>query len=232
MTSVDILKMLQAKVGSADWSKWQIHRWHFYDYVRYPNAGTNQLIFFANALGSTDPNSLLQKSLEETNIPKTRSFGQVYFIIQEIRTHISILPKGRQHATIVALTTWIGNNALTLSRTLERLSHQGVLQVKIGQKDYFDIERPFQNAPPGFGPTIIQHASMAATAPNIWFKQSSFKRDVWAVSPPQMVEPEQTVEVTIDFPNANSPAIAQISGVDPRVDIGVIFDGYIARAAQ
>jgi len=231
MNSAEVLKTLQGRIGSADWTKWQTHRWQFYDYVRYPVAGTGQLLFFVNPLGSADPTSTQAKTLEETNCPKPRSFGQVYFIIQQIRTHIHMLAKGRQGATPAASGTYMTLMSPAF-RTLERLAHQGVFKMAIGQKDYYDIDQPFINAPPGIGIKITQHASMASGAPVIWFKVSDDARNVYNLSPPQLIEPEMVLDVSINFPNANSPAISQISSTDVRVNVGVILDGYIARPAQ
>lgn len=230
--STQIISQLQNRIGSANWQNWQTHRWQFYDYVRYNVAGVSQLQFFVNPQGAADPVSTNGKSLEETNCPKARSFGQVYFVIQQIRTHIDLLPKSRQATGIKDQNNLIGNLWSPTMKTLERLSHQGVLNIKIGQKDYYDIDQPFINCPPGFGPQITQHASYANTSPSVWFLQSDRLGDVYNVTPPQMIEPEQTIDLTIDFPNANSPAIAQVNSTDVRLNIGVILDGYIARPAQ
>ncbi len=232
MNSAEVLKVLQGRIGSADWTKWQTHRWQFYDYVRYPVAGTGQLLFFVNPIGAADPVSTNAKTLEETNCPKPRSFGQVYFIVQQIRTHIHLLAKGRQHATIAALTNWVALSSIIPMRTLMYLAHQGVLKVSIGQKDYYDIDQPFLNAPPGMGVKITQHANALSAATGMWFKVSDDIRNVYNLSPPQLIEPENVLDVSINFPNANSPVMAQVSGVDVRVNIGVILDGFIARPAQ
>lgn len=235
MNSVDILAMLQRKVGSAQWNQWQIHRWAFWDYVRLPVAGTNQLTLFAVAQGGSDPTSALLKTLEQTNMPKAGSFGQVYFVIQQIRTHISYLPRSRQNAAIQAVATNIWNESSAIQQLIAQLATQGVLNIKIGQKDYFDIERPFKVCPPGFGVQVEQWAnSNTATGLSKWYQQSTNLDDVWQCTPPQMVEPEQTIQVTIDFPNGNTPTFTDLDAdtTSPAIDIGVIFDGYIARPAQ
>src|SRR5262245_64151385 len=94
--NVELLRTLQDRIGSADWKKWGINRWMYYDYIRYPSAGTNQLPFFVVPNGGTDANSGLQKNGEQTNVQKSRTFGQVFYVIQQIRTHIHVLPKNRQ----------------------------------------------------------------------------------------------------------------------------------------
>lgn len=233
---VQLLRNLQKRIGSANWNQWQIQRWAFYDYVRYTAAGVSSIDFFANALGTTDPVSTLAKTLEQTNLTKTRSFGQVYYIIQQIRTHIHVLPKQRQHATILADTTVVLNEYEDLYKVLYNLLNMGVLQIKIGQKDYFDIVQPFRFCPPGFG-IHLQEIAVAGTVANgqqnMTWQQSPYQNDVYNVTPQQMVEPEQPIEAKITFDNATSTSIAGVvDAVDPRVDIGLIFDGYIVRPQQ
>lgn len=234
----DVLQMLQSRIGSADWSQWQMQRWCFYDYIRYPTAGTTQLTFFANALGATDPVSNLGKTAEQTNVSKSRSFGQVYFIIQQIRSHIHFLPKARQVSGISSDADLLFNALNPMWNAINNLSGQGVLTIKIGQKEYFDVEQPFRFCPPGFGIELYKHASSYVQADSDaqqswWWQQSPDPKDVYSMTPPQMIEPEQTIEVTIDFPNGVSPALTSlVNSVNPAVDIGLIFDGYIARPVQ
>lgn len=226
-----ILNVLTQRLGSADWSKWQIQRWSYFDYVRYPVLGTNQLSFFANALGATDPASGLSKTQEDTNMPKARTFGQQYYIIRQIRTHINILPKNRQQATVAAEADYTGVWAAA-AQWLEQLAGLGVLLVKIGQKDYFNIEQPFKFCPPGFGVDNVIPMGVA-TAINYYNQQSHLNQDVYALTPPQLIEPEQSFEANIDFPFANSPATPELETDEGLlVNIGLIFDGYIARPAQ
>jgi hypothetical protein len=234
MANPNILAVLQSRIGSADWSSWQFHRFIFYDYVRLPATGTNLLTFFANPLGSTDPTSGLAKTLEQTNIVKARSFGQQYFIVQQVRTHVHYLPKSRQGAAVQALTDELYDNVTNMAPDMINMLNNGVLLITIGQKEYIDIVMPFQQAPPGFGLDIKHHAASLSTAhPVEWIVQSSNLRDVWNVTPPQLVEPEQPIDVQISFPLVNSPTWAAITGTTkPNIDVGVLFDGYVARPAQ
>lgn len=238
MNNLQVLSLLQSTYGSANWNNWTVNRWDFYDYVRYPVGGTVSLAFFNIAQGGVDPNSSLAKSLEQCNVPKARSFGQVYFILQQIRVHASILPKARQHATIQADTA-VTYQAMTnmMSKYLE-LTRRGVLNVQIGQKQYFDIEQPLTMAPPGFGIDIKQHASSYVsaaglwTSDSVWVQQNPSSQNVYSLAIPQVIEPEQTVDVTIDYPSTSPVFTGLVDAVDPRIDIGVIFSGYIARPAQ
>jgi hypothetical protein len=117
---------------------------------------------------------------------------------------------------------------------LNDIAHQGVLNIKIGQKEYWDLEQPFTHCPPGFGQQVTQVCGVtAATAGAVkHFQQSPHLEDVFEVTPAQMVEPEQTIEATIDFPNGVSPSLSSLSTAAPYLDIGLILDGYIARPAQ
>jgi hypothetical protein len=236
MIPVKALQTLQRRYGSADWTRWEAQRWQFYDYVRYPLAGTTQLRFFSVALGGQDPNSLLAKTLEQTNLSKGASFGQVYFIIKQIRTHAFFLPKNRQNATIAADADVIYTLMTDAMSKFVELMRDGVLNIEILAKKYFDIERPLVTAPPGFGLTIYQHgSSFLAASPQagIWAVQNPNGSSVYDANPPQVVEPEQSFQVTLDYPNGLSPVFTDlVGGGGPVIDIGVIFDGYIVRPAQ
>ncbi len=233
MNNQAILSILQQRIGSADWTKWQIHRWCFYDYVRLVVAGTGQMVFFANPLGGTDPTSSLAKTTEQCNFPKPRSFGQVYFIIQEIRTHVHVLVKTRQPTGINNLATSVFGGFADMNPALVNLLQQGVLNIGLGQKDYFDIVQPFLNAPPGFGLDVWQWATNRGATPTDYITQSPHGGDVYALSPPQLIDPEQSFNITIDFPAANTPTFLNlVNSASPAIDVGVILDGYIARPAQ
>lgn len=232
MNSVEILQTIQSKIGSANWQDWGIYRWVWYDYVRYPGAGLTELQFFVNSLGTTDPNSGLAKTLEQTNAPKSRSFGQTFFIITQIRTHVHVLPKKRQPAALANDADLLFTSINDMQNALVNLMSNGVLQIKLGQKDYFEIEKPFRRCPPGFGVKIYQHASLGPDQCQ-WSQQSHLQDDVWAVSPAQMIEPEQTIDASVIFPEG-IPAVFTnlVNGATPSVDIGLLLDGYIVRPAQ
>lgn len=233
---VELIRQLQSKIGSANWNNWQMSRFCYYDYVRYTPAGVNTLDFFAVSLGQTDPVSASAKTLEQTNITKTRSFGQVYFIIQQIRTHIHLLPKQRQAAAWIAGTKATWREATAYYKAMYDILNQGVLNIKIGQKDYFDIPQPFRFCPPGFGvdvETTSVGGGLTTAADNFWWQQSDDPKSIYNCTPPQMIEPEQAIECKINFDNANSPALTGlVLTADPRVDIGIILEGYVVRPTQ
>lgn len=233
--STQILSMLQQRDGSANWNTWQIHRWAFWDYVRLTAAGTNQITFFQNALGASDPVSALRKTYEQTNMQKSGTFGQVYYFLKQIRTHVQLLPKARQATAIATDADLLSTTIVSLASPLLQLFRRGVLSFYIGQKLYFEIERPLLAAPPGFGMEVdaIGVSNTTTATPNIWAQQSRFERDCWGIDPVQMIEPEQTFNVQIDYPDGNTPSFAGlVNSADVALNIGVILEGYIVRPAQ
>ncbi len=232
--SLQALAQFEQQIGSADWSRWTKNRFTFYDYVQYPHLGTTSMQFFTIPYGSADPETSTVKTLEQTNMPESRSFGRVNFLINQIRTHIRLVPKGRQPSGISSLTAVVYNQYAALMQKLVDLAGMGTLVMNIGQKEYFDINQPFVNAPPGFGPTIIQHAAAPGGASQaFWFVQDNRPSQIYRVKPEQMVEAGQTFNVQIAFDNAASPATTTlVNSTTPLVEIGVLFDGYILRPIQ
>lgn len=246
--SAGVICSLQQKYGSQQMNKWDIQKWSFYDFVRYPAAGTTELNFFAIAQGGIDPVSSLSKTLEQTNCPKTRSFGNVVFVLEQIRTTIHLLPKQRQPAGILANNVMFNSDGYNAAdNTIVSLAQNGVLYIKIGQKDYFDIAQPFLKAPPARGVNIIQHAAVKQAGAadevgirSVKFQQSTKRENIYKLTPKQVIEPEQTFEVKLQFNAGTSPAVPFILqsvvnapvGVQPFIDIGLYFDGYIARNIQ
>jgi hypothetical protein len=240
--SEEILSTLQGRFGTQDPSQLQIQKWEYYDYVRYPVAGANQLTFFTNPIGSTDTNSGLTKTLEQTNMTRNAMFDYP-FIITEIKTHIFLLPKARQAAAVSANTSLICGGGATASygvgngvwNALWNLSGTGVLNVQFGQKVYFDIEQPFRFCPTGFGVDVISTTGFGASA-NVTntnlFQQSESPDDIYKVTPPVLVEKDQNLQIAINFPNGTSTAIPQISSTNVNVDIGLIFTGFAILPTQ
>lgn len=240
-----VLDMLQRRFGSADFSRYQVVRGQKYDFVRLAPAGTNQVAFFSNPVGATDPVSGLSKTLENTNSVKSASFGQEYFALTQIRTYAGFLPKVRQPAAIAsdADAIWQGytGNAASAMEALNDLMHRGVLNIRFAQKLYYQIQQPFLYAPAGFGVAIQSFGgakvAAAAAKPTYWATPDNRATSVYNVDPIQIIEPEIQVEVVIDFPDINSPSFTNTFFVNPgnetpNVEVGVIFDGYVIRPSQ
>ncbi|NDE14685.1 hypothetical protein EBZ80_07120 [bacterium] len=240
--SEEILASLQGRFGTQDPSQLQIQKWQYYDYVRYPVAGTTQLTFFTNPIGATDPVSGLSKTLEQTNLTRNGMFDYP-FIITEIKTHIFLLPKARQAAAVSANTSLITGGGATASygvpngvwNALWNLSGQGILSVVFGQKTYFDIEQPFRFCPTGFGVDVTNTTAFSAVAnvnDNTLFGQSESPEDIYKVTPPVLVEKDQILQININFPQATSTTIPQISATNVNVDLGIIFEGFAILPTQ
>lgn len=249
----NLISSLVSRFGSAVWDQYQVVRYFFYDYVRVPTGGTSQLQFFRVPAGANDPNVTgVQKTIEQTNVPKSTSFGQNYFALSAIRTHVNLLPKNRQPAAIAASTRAVsrgysGRYEGTM-QTIYNFLNQGTLEIGFGDKQYLTLERPFVNVPPGAGVEIGSisgnyPATNVATGPNkytaLWTQQSIDPRNIFVVSPTLIIEPEQTINVAVNFYGANSPAFTNTFIVDdtptyatPNIEVGCVFDGYLIRPRQ
>jgi hypothetical protein len=230
------VQAIQEKYGTFDPSKLQVQRWQYYDNVRLNVAGTNRLTFFANPIGAVDPVSGLNKSLEEVNIRRSGELDEA-FVIMALKTEVAILPMSRQPAGVSAVTNAVVQALTPVHAALRNLYMQGVLSVAYGQKQYIQIEQPFQWCPPGYGPsirTISASDTGAAAFPPLsqHLRPSNDPRDIYQMTPPIMVEKGQTFSAQIDFFNANTPVIPQVGGANVAINIGVTFDGYVLRPIQ
>lgn len=235
--------MLVQQIGSANWAQWQVIRYTFYDYARFAATGalTTSLNLFSVPLGGADPVSALTKTTEQTNMVQAAQFGQQYFIIEQIRTHLFLQPKARQNATVAATSNYSFDQEV-VSAALRSVMSTGILSVNIGQKAYFDIQQPFRTCPPGFGlgQVIVPYdytTAVAAnsTAPiNAYIAQSNAGADIYTLTPPQLIEPAQTFQVTLSFPDLgyNFHNVLDAAAQNAAVDAGVILDGYLARPMQ
>jgi len=241
--STAALSLLQQRFGSADFNKWQVSRWKFYDYVELAAAGSNQISFFNNPLGSLDPVSGLAKTYEQTNLQKPASFGQVYYIINTVSFDCRLLAKSRQRvANVNGDANFCANSGNFMRDWYANFVNLGVAQFKVLAKDYFTLVQPFISAPAGFGLFDVRYPKMYEASShrgNIAPLADASSNNVHQLAPQQMIEPESTFSLTIDYTLANYPALtneywATTAGATatPNVEVGVIFDGYIARPVQ
>jgi len=235
MTKAQIaVQAIQEKYGTFDPSKLQVQRWQYYDNVRLVVSGTNRLTFFSNPIGSVDPVSLANKTLEEVNIRRAGELDEA-FVIMALKTEIAILPMSRQPVGVSGTTDAIIQSLTPVYAALRNLYYRGVLSVSYGQKQYIQIEQPFQMCPPGYGPGIKAITATGAGAfPPVSsnLRPSNDPRDVYQMTPPIMVEKGQTFSAQIDFYNGNTPTIPTVGGANVAVNIGVTFDGYVLRPIQ
>lgn len=244
---LQILDMLQRKYGSADFSRYQVVRGQKYDFVRLQPAGTNQVTFFSNPIGSSDPVSGTPKTIEQTNLVKSASFGQEYFALTQVRMYAGFLPKVRQPAPYAASNSVIFQGYTSLADSamerMNQLLQRGVLSIRFAQKLYYQLQQPFQTAPPGFG-IDIQSAGAAKLAAavvkdNFFIRPDNRAQSVFGVDPIQIIEPEIQIECALDFFDGNSPVFTNTAVLDdntttvtPSVEVGLIFDGYVIRPIQ
>ena len=248
---ISILDALQARFGSADFTKYQVIRAQKYDLVRYQSAsattGPTSLSFFSNPLGSQDPNGT-QKTLEQTNLVKTASFGQEFFAVAQIRTWFGLLHKARQPSPLNTNTNTIYQAYTSRAgSTMERfndLAHRGVLEIKLAQRLYWQLQQPFITAPAGFGLTInspgVAKLTAAPRKDNYWVRSNTIPTNVFVVDPIQIIEPEIQIEATLTFPDGAGPNFYQSAASSdnttavnmPAVEVGLIFDGYTIRPVQ
>lgn len=229
-----ILAQVSAKYGTQDPNTLDLQRWQYYDSVRIPVGGTNTMTFFSNPLGSVDPISGLQKTMEETNLRRAGELDYPY-VITEVRTKLHLLPIQRQAAAIQAVTDQVIQGYTTVAQDLRNIAEQGVLSILFGQKKFVEVQQPFQSCPPGFGPSLRSigaHGAGAFVASSVWYSQSVDPRDKYVMSPPIFVEKSQTIQATMQFIIANTFAISQVAGENVAVNAVLIFDGYTIRPVQ
>jgi hypothetical protein len=232
--SENIIKNLGSRYGTIVPGKFEAVRFQYYDYVRLTVGGVSRLTFFANPIGSVDPVSGASKTLEETNIRRSGELDE-RFAITQVRTSIDVLPIKRQNAAIIATTSPCVQTFTPVHAAIRNLNFQGVLNVSFGQKNFMQIEQPFQTCPPGYGPSINTISSFSGGAfPPVsqYTSQSVDPRDVYVMDPAIYVEKGQTFSAVIDFLLNNSVAIPQVAGVNVAINIGLIFDGYVIRPIQ
>jgi hypothetical protein len=240
--SQQILGQLTTLYGSANWNSYSFYRWCYYDYVRVPFTAVTpvtKLNFFVNPMGSPDPVSGLAKTEEETNLKQQRSFGDNFFVITQIRTDISLLPKARQALDIAndgaAFTEYPYFNRIWETPVL----YKGVLNIAIGGKTYQIINQPFMSCPPGFGYKYLNIPSITTSFLNInesMRKQKSKGSGVYNLEPVQLIEPQRNLNISMEFVDGGLPSTF-LSWVDyptsgqktPRINIGLILEGFIAR---
>ena len=244
-----LLNAMQKKWGAVDYSRWQTLRQPKYDTIRYPSAGTTQLTFFTVPIGGTDPQITgAAKTTEQTNLTQSGTFGQEFFAITQIRTWAGLAPLARQPAAAASFTDSIyaGFCGATAAdggamRYLYNLFNRGTLRLGIAEKNFFQIDSPFINAPPGFGVDIQSMATnKLATSPffsYMWTQQDTKPQNVYGVDPILIIDAQQQFTVTIDFTDGTSPVFtnkaqgntAGSSPFTPNVDVMVVLEGYVIR---
>jgi len=245
--TLDVLDALQKRFGSANFSQYQIIRQPYYDTVRVQTAGTTQMSFFTVPIGGTDPVGSNQKTLEQTNLVKSGSLGQIFFVLTQIRAYVNLVPKNRQSSATItgdanSVFHGFSSQDANYMERYNELLNRGILNITFAQKNYYQISSPFQNASPGIGVQVHSFGASKVAGDTVkksfWIQQDNSFVNVWNLSPIQIIEPELQMGVTIDFPDGVSPVftntyVSQAAATaTPTLEAMIVFDGYSIRPQQ
>jgi hypothetical protein len=214
----------------------EIIRQRLYDYQLYANAGTTQLSFFQQPVGSGLTSALggtvgAVKTLFDTNmtlggtLPSGQAFMiesvEVCFFPGSVTTANTYTPIGMSvfNATAAASVVAAANDVNTFYQS-------GLLELNILSKNYLR-ETPMIAFPPkaNFDLSVGLSTNSATTAAMQTGNMKASGRPYY-ISPEIALQPAVNFEVVIRYP----AAVATPSGFNARV--GVILDGYFMRASQ
>lgn len=228
------LAYMQERYGSANFSKWQQIRKQFYSYILYPQAGSTQLNFFGFGINGSGT-----QGRQFTNMPKAGSFGQVHFLLKQIRCKILMLDSS---LSVPTAATDVTNSAADF---INGFLQAGMLNLSIGDKKYLELPRPFLYAPPADGQIELAPAAMTFTltegTPNTqlntvngipYAMQSRRSESGYLVDPNILIEAEQAFELSIGYPSGAVPVIATTPYTASNFAVGVSLDGILFRPVQ
>lgn len=232
--SKQVVQFLQQTYGS-EFSDIQAVRKQWYSYVAYTEAGAVTYTFFGNAVGTGGTNVQL------TNIPKSGSFGNVFFLLKAIRCKFYI--------EVWDLQAWGATDATTLySDLINGFIQAGVFRLRINSRDFILEPKPFLRMPPAHSCADVHTAGLDTltlneAAPNTlattrsnapYGSLNDSPASLYRVDPNIFFLEEQNFQVTVEYP---SGAVGVI-GTDITHDttaplyIGVSLDGVVFRPVQ
>lgn len=235
-SSEEALTDLSQRFGSAVFTEWQTVRKKFYSYASYLEAGAVSFNFFNASVGTGG------LTIQDTNLPKPGSFGQVHFLLKSIQTRFFI--------TTWDLQAWAGTDASTLySDLIAGFTHGGVMNIILNNRIFAQIPKPFLYCPPGDGQERVHSAgldtlTLTEGTPNVILTSISHspyatlnsrpKGNIYVMDPQIMIEAEQNMTVSIEYPSGAIPVIGTGVTDDTTnpLKIGVIFDGILFRPLQ
>jgi len=212
----------------------EIIRQRLYDYQLYANAGTTQLSFFQQPVGSGITSALggtvgAVKTLFDTNMTLggTLPSGQAYmvesievvFFPGSVTTANTYTPIGMStfNATAAAAVAGAANDVNTFYQS-------GLLEFNILSKNYLR-ETPLLAFPPKANFALdAALASNSATTAEVALTQARAAGRPYYIDPSISLQPAVNFEVVIRFPAAVA--------VTNNARVGVILDGYFMRASQ
>lgn len=212
----------------------EIIRQRLYDYQLYANAGTTQLSFFQQPVGSGITSALggtvgAVKTLFDTNmtlggtLPSGQAFMiesiEVCFFPGSVTTSNTYTPIGMSvfNATASASVVAAANDVNTFYQS-------GLLELNILSKNYLR-ETPLLAFPPKANFALdAAVASNSATTAEVAITQARAAGRPYYIDPSISLQPAVNFEVVIRFPAAVA--------VTFNARVGVILDGYFMRASQ
>jgi hypothetical protein len=212
----------------------EIIRQRLYDYQLYSNAGTTQLSFFQQAVGSGLTSAVgatvgAVKTLWDTNmtLPGSLASGSAFmcesieicFFPGSVTTANTYTPIGMSvfNATASAAV----NAALNDTNTFYQ---SGLLEFNILSKNYLR-ETPLIAFPPKANFALdAAVASNSATTAEVALAQARASGRPYYIDPAISIQPAVNFEVVLKWPSAVTLSF--------NARVGVILDGYFMRASQ
>jgi hypothetical protein len=212
----------------------EIIRQRLYDYQLYAYAGTTQLSFFQQPVGSGLTSAIgstvgAVKTLWDTNMTLggTLPSGQAY-MIESIE--VVFFPGSVQTAntyTPIGMSVFNATAAASVNAALNDVNtfyQSGMLELNILSKNYLR-ETPTLAFPPKTNYNLdAAVASNSATTAEVALAQARAAGRPYYIDPSISLQPAVNFEVVIKWPAAVALAF--------NARVGVILDGYFMRASQ
>jgi hypothetical protein len=212
----------------------EIIRQRLYDYQLYAYAGTTQLSFFQQPVGSGLTSAIgstvgAVKTLWDTNMTLggTLPSGQAY-MVESIE--VVFFPGSVQTAntyTPIGMSTFNATAAASVAGALNDVNtfyQSGMLELNILSKNYLR-ETPTLAFPPKANFALdAAVASNSATTAEVALSQARAAGRPYYIDPSISLQPAVNFEVVIKWPAAVALAF--------NARVGVILDGYFMRASQ
>ncbi len=229
--SEEAIQAIATLYGSTNYKSWSDIRRPWYSKVSYPDAGQQQLTFFASVAGQGTT------TLDDTNMPKANSFGQQHVVIKSIQLGLWI--------KVWDLYAWVGTNATTLvSDIIAGCVQGGVLNLVVNNRSHLQLPKPFLYAPTGGGvPQVYTQGPSTLTltegTPNTiatsisaapYAEIMGFK-NMFVLDPQLMIEAEQNFSLTLDYPSGLIPVLGSTVTSTNLLKAVAIIDSVTIRPA-
>jgi hypothetical protein len=212
----------------------EIIRQRLYDYQLYAYAGTTQLSFFQQAVGSGLTSAVSAttgavKTLWDTNmtLPGSLASGSAY-MVESIE--VVFFPGSVQTAntyTPIGFSVFNATAAASVNAALNDTNtfyQSGLLEFNILSKNYLR-ETPLLAFPPKANFNLdVAVASNSATTAEVALGQARAAGRPYYIDPAISIQPAVNFEVVLKWPAATALAF--------NARVGVILDGYFMRASQ